>query len=32
VGGDGDGGARVGYGVRGLDEEGWVCGEVEAGF
>ena len=31
-GGDGDGGARVGYCVGGFDEEGWVCGEVEAGF
>ena len=31
-GGDGDGGARVGDCVGGFDEEGWVCGEVEAGF
>lgn len=31
-GGDGDGGAGVGDGVRGFDEEGWVGGDVEAGF
>ena len=31
-GGDGDRGAGVGYSVGGFDEEGWVGGDVEAGF
>lgn len=31
-GGDGSWGAGVGDGVGGFDEEGWVGGDVEAGF